>query len=667
MKYTTLKTHVCFFWLFWNQQTMSVLPLSGPQRSNRNVMPVSSPQGSMLSETTQVIAQKMESIRSDEPRPSSSENFLCPAPITPTIPKFNLEETYPSIFIPTELIRLLEGIKDLDKLRSLTQVFTACLQSIIRSVDGLLYDIRLNPIYERAQQGVIFTWKLFTAQVTRIDPDWCATQAVEGIEMALELMDMTIASLRSFLEIVERITTAKKPLPALPRGDLVVPAPLQARSDLNTLPNSATVSPLTAKGIPESSLNERINVSCTKPSVKRKITDNTSRRRESSIIHRILQLAPNPSNISISSTTNSSLTAVDPRLPTKPLQEPEKCKHPELPYVLRQSAVYFPADPYCPEVDVEMPLPAGDAVAVRLDHLGMPKAASLTALVRMLTSKDAVIDPEFTDTFFLCFRLFSSPMQFFQRLVERFDEIPPASLTTAQLRIWMRESTHVRIRVGKTIKIWMAEYWRPEHDNDVLKHLQTFVLERMIKDLPNQLAMGITKGLNDLVNRKEHRGIRRKRQLDIDKYLATVDESGSTDFDLLSDPDVTPQLSQFKSRVGREALARQLTIKASEIFFKIDPEAAVIFWTQGKDKEVGQAIATIISFERSMSMWVTSVILDQPTQSERADMIEFWLDVSTVSYDSLQVCLFRLDCQCVVLRFASECETSAALSPYFAE
>jgi len=609
--------------------------------------PPSSPEGPAFEESTNsnILTEKTESICSDDPAPPSSEIFI---PAVPAVPKFDLEETYPSIFVPINLLRLVEGVKDLDRLRSLAQVFATCLQTIIHSMDTLPYDIRLNPTYELAKYGVVFTGGLFAAQVAKIDSDWYAAQVAEGMEMALELMDITIASLRNFLEVAERILVENKPLPALPSEDSAEPLRAKAESAPGTLANIVAEVLQSPESTPVTPSLEPVYTS------KRKPANNPARKassqRKGSIIRRILQRTPKASNAStLPSETESFLTLVGPEFGTTPIVEPSKSLAESAPpkpsYILRQSAVYFPADPYCPEVDVEMPLPAGDTVAVRLDHLGAYKAASLTALVRMLTSKDAVTDLEFTDTFFMCFRMFSSPMQFFELLIKRFDEQPPASLTTVQLRVWTREMMHVRIRVAKTIRIWLTEYWRPEFDSEVLEHLQAFALDRIVGDLPDQLAMRILEGLNDLVNGKEHRGVKRQKQLEIVKYSAMVEEPKPTGFLLV--PKSTPQLSQFESKAGREELARQLTIKASEIFFKIDPAEVVIFWKKKNDKGVGPKVQATNSFEKSLGLWVTSTILDQLTERRRVDLIEFWFDISTVSSNNPYIWSCDLSRRCV--------------------
>lgn len=570
--------------------------------------------------------EKAESVDSDSPVPSSSGVFV------PAIPKFSLEKSFPSILSTVELMRKLKKSADTDGIYSLSQVFSTCLRTIIHSMDDLPHDIRLNPAYEVAQYGVVLTCNLLRAEVAK----QAKANHPANVAMALNLVDITISGLRSFLKVAERILAENKPLPALPS---------------DTTPNSVNENPGPLINVVDEVLNTEetefessssllddlvlVDASDIPPEKKKK-------NCRGSMIRRIIGRKSTSSKVSIfTHQTKSSITLVDHEsvpLSTSPKESfmVEVKEHaPEIPYLPRQSAIYYLADPYCPEIDVEMPLPTGDTIAVRLDQHGVMKAASLTALVRILTSKDSVLDQEFTPTFFICFRFFTTPTRFLQELVDRFDEQPPENLSSAQLRIWTRDAMGVHIRVGKTILMWLDLYWKPETDSEVLDTLQMFTLERLVRELPEGMVTHILEGL-DLIwgDNPICRRTRKASDLEFIYNRTITDPIAQTTFDISIDSSLDPiaQLLLFSTPAGREELARQLTVRLSEQFQLVDPEDAIKYWHLNEDSEVGRILQAIISFERALCSWVTHSVLARSAAEERREMLEFWLDISAVSF-----------------------------------
>lgn len=561
--------------------------------------------------------QKTESVHSDDALPPSS------GIIPSTILKFRLEESFPSILSTVEVMKTLEMSKNFDGIRPLAPLFSSCLRTILRSMDVLPCEVRLNPAYEVAQYGVIFTANLFTGQVSKISS---SSKGAERFFAALEMVEMTISSLRSFLKIAERLLKESKPLPAVPTElvpDECSPAPLVniVREVLETEDNTAGATSHETADISQTTDN----------SLEKKKT----RPRRHSIIRRIVGRNSIASKVSLFSCgTKSSMTLVncDKAKPSR-LLEPQ--------FVLRQSALYYLADPYCPEIDVEMPVPTGDTAAVRLAQNGSMKAASVTALVRMLTSKESVLDPEFTTTFFISFRFFMTPTRFYEELVNRFNEQPSTDLSPAQLRIWARYAMGVHIRIGKTLLMWLDLYWKPEVDHEVLEALQAFTLERLVPELPEGLVGQILQGLDSISGDEPMcRRIRKAKDLEFiyHRSIAVAPSPGqSFKITIEGDLDATAQLLRFNTPAGREEVARQLTIRLSELFQQVDPEDAVIHWHRAnQDSEAGKTLQQIVLLERALCLWITNTVLQQPSLRERRRFLEFWLDIATVSISVLQ-------------------------------
>ncbi|KAF8073724.1 ras guanine nucleotide exchange factor domain-containing protein [Lyophyllum atratum] len=584
--------------------------------------------------------EKTESVYSDDPAPASSGVFV------PTIPKFSLEKSFPSIL---STVGLMQGSKSSDSLRSLSRVFSTCLRTIVHSMDGLPHDVRLKPEYEVAQFAVIFSGNLLKAEVSRQakakDP------SESSIQMALELVDMTVTSLRSFLKVAERILAEKKPLPKLPTSPADPPTPVESMEEepapLVNVVEEVLNSEEDSKSAPSS--REESDTLHDLPTTKKK------RKHSGSIIRNIVhRRRGSASKTSIfTHRTKSSLTLLNTDAtvchaetsslrssPKESFSAEVKERAPEMPYLPRQSAIYYLADPYCPEIDVDMPLPTGDAVAVRLDQNGVTKAASLTALVRILTSKESVTDPEFSPTFFICFRFFTTPAIFLDALMKRYDEQPPPDLDPAQLRVWTRDHMAVHIRVGKTIFMWLDLYWKPEVDVQVLETLQAFTLDRLVHELPEGLVKVILEGL-DLVWGENPLCRRSRKAFDMDYiyHYGGVVPVAQTGFTITIDATLQTgsQLLAFDCPAGREELAHQLTLRVSEQFQQIDPEDAIKYWHLKDHKtrkgevegwEVGKILKAIIEFERALCSWVTFSVLDECDAKRRRDMLEFWLDIS---------------------------------------
>lgn len=565
------------------------------------------------------LTQKTESIHSDDALPSSS------GVIVSSIPKFRLEDSFPSILSTVDIMQSLKTSKNIDGIRSISQVFSTCVRTIIRSMDVLPSQVRLDPAYEVARYGVIFTGNLFTGQVSKISSS-SVPDGAEMSSMALEMAEMTISSLRSFLKIAERLVKERKPLPAVPTEFVVDEPAAHMTAPLVNIVNEI----LDTEGIAGATTSHDCDTSgTTNVSLEKK----KKRLRRNSIIRRIVKRGSIASKASLFSyRTRSSVTLVN-REVNNSLTTDEKPRPPEPTFVLRQSAMYYLADPYCPEIDVAMPVPTGDTAAVRLDQHGSMKAASITALVRMLTSKDSVLDPEFTTTFFISFRFFMTPTRFYEELAKRFDEQPLADLNPAQLRIWTRYAMGVHIRVGKAILMWLDLYWRPDMDHEVLEALQAFTVERLVCELPEGLAGHILQGL-DSVGGDEPicRRTRKAKDLEFvyDRSMVVAPPPCPT-FEIIidADLDVTAQLLKFNTPAGREEVARQITVELSDQFQQVDPEDAVMYWHRNQDSEAGRTLQQIVISERALCLWTTYTVLQQSSVRERCRLLEFWLDVAT--------------------------------------
>ncbi|KAG5353195.1 hypothetical protein C0989_009376 [Termitomyces sp. Mn162] len=538
---------------------------------------------------------KTESIYSDDPVPASSSVCSC------SIPVYTLEKSLPSIVSIVNLMRALKGPHCIKEQHSLGLVFLSCLHTIVRSMTDLPHGVHLDPRYEVAQYAVMYAGSLLEKEFDRQKniEDFDATRS--HYSATLRLVDTILETLRTFCKVVERLFADNKPWPALPLlfGD--------TRDTRNTV-NEGRNSPGEAKGsvdkVDESLLN---------------VVKDVIRREE---------------ELHLSTQDDRNI----PQLPRNHPQRRVEGKLADIPILPRRSAIYYLADPYNGEEDVGMPSTTGERVAARFDRKGNVKAASLTALVRMLTAIESVIDQEFIPTFFVCFRFFTTPRHFLEALINRFNEQPPNDYNPLQLEVWVRNRINDHIRIAKTVLLWLELYWKSDVDHDNLPDLQDFVMHHLVFVVPSGLGDAVLEAL-DLVD-GDHPFCRRSRKAHDLKFIYTHGgriEIPPNDFTVEINPGYPngKQLLSFDSPSGREEFARQHTIYISEQFRQVDPEDAIKYWylkeqeaCEADAMQAGQILRAIIEFERALCSWVTFSVLDEVSRTDRRIFIEFWLDIS---------------------------------------
>ncbi|KAG6916448.1 hypothetical protein DXG01_006776 [Tephrocybe rancida] len=575
---------------------------------------------------------KTETVYSDDPAPASSGVFA------PNIPRFSLEKSFPSILSTVSLIHGVRACHSLDSLLPLSQVFLTCLDTIVISMADLPYGVRFKPEYEVAQFTVSYARALLKEV---LDPQVAAGKVMTLQYLAtIKHVDTVVATLRSFLRVAERVFAENKPLPDVPSRPTDPPTSLIYLKE----------EPESLLHVVEDVLKNEEAPACA-PS-----RDGTAALRKSetgAIIAKVVRRRAKMRSLA-SQFTASTITLVDSQTSDKvktdssaqSAKETSRAEeHADMPYLPRQSAIYYLADPYNPDVDVDVDadadadvtLPAEDSNDVRLDDNGVMKAASLPALVRILTSMQGVTDREFIPTFFVCFRFFASPRLFLEELIRRFMKTPPEGLSSKQLNGWIRNRVCDRIRIGKTVLLWLELYWKPDADTEVLPDLQTFVIDELVRGIPPLMAEAVLEAV-DLVN-EDNPLCRRLRKV---HDLGIVYRSGGevvlprNNFQVMIEHplETTVQLLTFNSPAGREQFARQLTVRVSSLFHQVDPEDAVKYWhlkeqkSDVDDLEVSKILKAIIELERSLCSWVTFTILDEMSPTTRRILLEFWLDVS---------------------------------------
>ncbi|KAJ7288273.1 ras guanine nucleotide exchange factor domain-containing protein [Mycena rebaudengoi] len=561
-----------------------------------------------------------ESVHSDEPDAPTSPLLRA------TRRTGRLEVTFPSIFRPAKLLRQIKGAEHLPRMRSLAPVFSTCLATILKSIQDQVPEAEFDSTYQEMRCGVVYTGDMFMEHVKKAstqEPDL----AYKDMQEALRFMHFTLQGLGMLLQTAESIRNDKKPLPPLPTdeplSDLVV--------EILEEPISSSSSPTAEGG--ESSPASLASDATPDPSsdpILRPQTPPTLKGRKGRLIKRILMMASAPKAPptltvrnsadapSFSSSTPTLLNSANDASSIAP--DTGSTTAPEPDYVAEALAALE---------DFDMPLPAETLALHRDFETQELRAASLSALVTLLTSDRSAQEHDLQAIFFLTFRLFSDPMQLVAAIEARWDELPSCRLEflwLAQRRQMLQKSLVMRTAVANLVQTWLDEYWRPEQDACALSPLRTFIHLRLAAGgVPAPIAAHVLAGL-DRASQAKH-GVRRRAW---EERAPTERVAVPFDIVLREQDDYTMNLAVFETAPGRVRLAEQITARAAALYGDIDAEDAVRRW--GADAQSAGAKPIFFALqvlEETMLFWVAQSVLELKKREERAAMIEFWLDMAT--------------------------------------
>ena len=113
--------------------------------------------------------------------------------------------------------------------------------------------------------------------------------------------------------------------------------------------------------------------------------------------------------------------------------------------------------------------------------------ATLNVLVEKMTPHDSMVGLDLWETFFLTFRLFTTPESLLEALKLRYDLLAPQQMpmTPATIRLWNeRKVMPVRLRIFNFLKTWLESYWCSESDDPIFDALVLFIKERISRSFP---------------------------------------------------------------------------------------------------------------------------------------------------------------------------------------
>ena len=302
-----------------------------------------------------------------------------------------------------------------------------------------------------------------------------------------------------------------------------------------------------------------------------------------------------------------------------------------------------------------------DPREIAFNSEGSVIGASLKVLVEKMTPHDGPAEPTFFTTFFYTFRLFTTPLQLFEAMKERYDLHPPAStmLGEREKAFWQdKKVVPVRIRVYNFLKVWLDSNWRPDEDNVVLDPLMDFAREKVARTLPAmapRLLDSISKRQTQSMSAaKTSRDLGVKASVDSLRVRTNL-STGPTAGGLPPTPVISKSLHNLLQKAtGGSAnllkvpitdfdtleLARQLTIMESQLFAAVSPED--LLQTAGGAKSLTrnkpktgmgrpEELKALSTLSNQITGWVADNILDEMDPKRRASLLKFYIKLADVS------------------------------------
>ncbi|KAF2101097.1 ras GEF [Rhizodiscina lignyota] len=283
---------------------------------------------------------------------------------------------------------------------------------------------------------------------------------------------------------------------------------------------------------------------------------------------------------------------------------------------------------------------------------GQVTGGSLPALVEKLTTHDTTPDATFVTTFYLTFRLFTTPQEFARSLIDRFENVGGNA----------KIGVPVRLRVYNVMKGWLESHWQADTDASALPTITEFANGQLKTALP---AAG--KRLVELTSK-----VTELKEGSIAPRLVSSLGKSSTSATVFSVPDSSmpnPIISKGQLNALRHAmiggspcsitdfdpleLARQFTIIESRIFCSIGPEELLgSEWTKKVDSKAVN-VRAMSTLSTDLANLVAETILQLEDPKKRAAMIKQWIKVAAKclelnNYDSLMAIICSLNSSMVL-------------------
>ncbi|KAH7389493.1 ras guanine nucleotide exchange factor domain-containing protein [Phaeosphaeria sp. MPI-PUGE-AT-0046c] len=282
---------------------------------------------------------------------------------------------------------------------------------------------------------------------------------------------------------------------------------------------------------------------------------------------------------------------------------------------------------------------------------GQISGGSLPALVEQLTTYETTPDVVFVNTFYLTFRLFTTPEELTQSLIDRFDYIGNSQSV----------GVPVRLRVYNVFKGWLESHWASESDSVALGLILSFATGKLRDAMP---AAG--KHLAELTSKVTEV---RAGAL-VPRLVSSIGNAGALNALVPADNNVpSPIVSKSQLNALRNSkegkvqcsildfdpleLARQFTIIESRLFCSIQAEELLALeWTK-KSESKAVHVKAMSTLSTDLANLVADTILHLEDAKKRAAIIKQWVKIAAKclelnNYDSLMAIICSLNSSMVM-------------------
>ncbi|EAU86082.2 hypothetical protein CC1G_07161 [Coprinopsis cinerea okayama7 len=277
--------------------------------------------------------------------------------------------------------------------------------------------------------------------------------------------------------------------------------------------------------------------------------------------------------------------------------------------------------------------------SVAYDPAGKPHAASIHSLITILTTrqKDLTIYLQTLSTLFSSFRLFTTPRQLFEVLINRFEETGPDVVDKQQAFLWVAETRRIRNRVVKIFTYWLDQHYDSVHDTDIVEEISHYfeapiMTELVHSDVLAELIKKIRAIEAPTPNPTPTQATFQPKR----RVLRTFAPRKT----ILPNEEFFVQIMTYNHPRARKEFAQQLTIAMSDMYSRItalgmlkflllkpEERRAMEASRECQSKEIRDILA-VQDMEDGLSMWVTYTIVKQQERQQRVDLIVFFLDVA---------------------------------------
>ena len=311
--------------------------------------------------------------------------------------------------------------------------------------------------------------------------------------------------------------------------------------------------------------------------------------------------------------------------------------------------------------------PDYDATDVVYNSEGQVTGATLCALIEKMTPHDTTIDATFSTAFFLCFRMFTSPMELLEGMIARYNLQPPAGvqLNPSELSRWNDSKvTPVRLRVLNFLKSWLENHWHDATDRPILERLIAFTKQTVCGPLAKaaqrlgelgskRLSDGAQKTVVLVGNQRGPGSLQRvvsseRLKSGVPMGLAMTDASQMYAPSAFSKGGPMPPTSIVSKTLLSNLrvenfekinivdfdpleLARQLTIIDSKLYCAIQPEE-LLGSKFSKKSHSGSAsedvhVKSMSAMSTRITGWISECILGEVDARKRTQLLKFFIKV----------------------------------------